>query len=262
MRTDDFFLLNVFTGSQAKGNQNCVLLLDDITDDARLFELAADFNMPATSFVRQREDGDFDIRWIAPSAEIHMCGHGTVGATEILTRELGRDQITFHFAGGSIIGKRSGALCEVSFQRTTLKPTDTPEHVLKGFGEQPEAYFTSSDKEVAVFKDPDTIRKMSPDWEALRTSNIFGYVITAPAEEDSEYDCVSRVMLPHISFLEDQATGSAHVLLAEYWPERLSKTELKAYQASDRGGEMVFGIEDNRVVLKASCEQFAVGRVG
>ena len=80
MNLNRFFLINVFTGSNALGNQACVLFVDDLEDDAALSKIASDFNLPATSFLKQDGEGSFSVRWFAPMAEIDLCGHGTIAA--------------------------------------------------------------------------------------------------------------------------------------------------------------------------------------
>jgi predicted PhzF superfamily epimerase YddE/YHI9 len=44
-------------------------------------------------------------------------------------------------------------------------------------------------------------------------------------------------------------TGSAHCYLAPYWASRLGKTELSAYQASARVGEVRLRLAGERVML-------------
>lgn len=49
-------------------------------------------------------------------------------------------------------------------------------------------------------------------------------------------------------------TGSAHCCLGPYWAEQLGKTELLAYQASKRGGELRVNVTDNgRVKLSGKA---------
>ncbi|MEX2596259.1 MAG: PhzF family phenazine biosynthesis protein, partial [Salibacteraceae bacterium] len=84
------------------------------------------------------------------------------------------------------------------------------------------------------------------------------YAATAPAKD---YDCVSRVLLPFITKLEDAATGSAHMVLAPYWCDRLGKNTIHAFQASERGGEMRCKIEGTEVELIANCSVFAKGEL-
>jgi predicted PhzF superfamily epimerase YddE/YHI9 len=49
---------------------------------------------------------------------------------------------------------------------------------------------------------------------------------------------VSRVFVPGGGVDEDPVTGSAHSLLTPFWVERLGRNNLRAYQASTRGGEL------------------------
>jgi predicted PhzF superfamily epimerase YddE/YHI9 len=49
-------------------------------------------------------------------------------------------------------------------------------------------------------------------------------------------------------------TGSAHTLLTPYWSARLGKTEMHAYQASARGGEIGVRLAGNdRVELTGNA---------
>uniref|UniRef100_UPI00356685A9 PhzF family phenazine biosynthesis protein n=1 Tax=Ilyobacter sp. TaxID=3100343 RepID=UPI00356685A9 len=60
-----------------------------------------------------------------------------------------------------------------------------------------------------------------------------------------DYDFISRYFNPWAGINEDPVTGTVHTLLAAYWSEILKKDELKAYQASKRGGEMLLKLKDN-----------------
>ena len=48
---------------------------------------------------------------------------------------------------------------------------------------------------------------------------------------------------------EDQVTGSAHCALAPYWAAKLGKTEMTAFQASPRGGELRVRVAGDRVFI-------------
>lgn len=256
MRTNDYYLLNAFTGEHAKGNQAAVLLLDNLNDSKHLQAIARDFNLPATTFLKQKNHG-YEVRWFAPDGEILLCGHGTIAATWVLTQlERSSDEIAFEYGDGIIIGRRVGDQVQIQADTIPYREADIPEHVHQGFHEKVKAYCTSGNKHIVLLNSEQDVRDMQPDWDALRRSNTFSYAITAPSDA---YDCVSRVILPHISILEDQATGSAHMVLAPYWAEQLGKNRLRAFQASKRGGYMECEVDGDRVRLNASCETFAKG---
>jgi len=70
-------------------------------------------------------------------------------------------------------------------------------------------------------------------------------------------DCVSRVFGPNAGIPEDPVTGSAHCTLAEYWGERLGRSELVGEQASPRGGIVRMTRAGDRVILAGQAVTMA-----
>jgi predicted PhzF superfamily epimerase YddE/YHI9 len=60
---------------------------------------------------------------------------------------------------------------------------------------------------------------------------------------------------------EDPVTGGAHCALPPYWTKRLGKTRIHAYQASQRGGELICRLLGNRVELQGECVFYLEGEV-
>ncbi|MGH9518749.1 MAG: PhzF family phenazine biosynthesis protein, partial [Terriglobales bacterium] len=52
---------------------------------------------------------------------------------------------------------------------------------------------------------------------------------------------------------EDPVTGSAHTQLTPYWAQKLGRNQLKAWQASARGGELEVEWRGERVGLAGRC---------
>jgi PhzF family phenazine biosynthesis protein len=97
--------------------------------------------------------------------------------------------------------------------------------------------------------DPGIVRDLAPDFAALEAiEDVRAVVVTAPGD-DGERDCVSRVFGPRVGIEEDPVTGAAHCALAAYWSPRLGKDELRAWQASNRGGELLVRRVGDRVHL-------------
>ena len=86
-----------------------------------------------------------------------------------------------------------------------------------------------------------------------------GVIVTAPG--DDNYDFVSRYFAPAKGIPEDPVTGGAHCMLAPYWAKRLDKIELRAFQASPRGGEVVCRLSGDRVELEGSCAFYLEGEI-
>ena len=101
---------------------------------------------------------------------------------------------------------------------------------------------------MAVFDDKQCIHRLNPDFRALSSFPYRGIIATAPSNH-GEYDFISRFFAPAAGVDEDPVTGSAHCTLACYWSERLGKRELRAHQASARGGRLLVRLEGKRVYL-------------
>jgi predicted PhzF superfamily epimerase YddE/YHI9 len=104
----------------------------------------------------------------------------------------------------------------------------------------------------------ETVRRLTPDLRAIRgLDGVDGVIVTAAG--DGDYDCVSRYFAPAKGIDEDPVTGGAHCALAPYWSARLGKPEIRAYQASARGGEMICRVAGERVELEGSCVSYFEG---
>ena len=66
-----------------------------------------------------------------------------------------------------------------------------------------------------------------------------GIVCTAPGNDGSGVDFVSRFFTPQCSVFEDPVTGSAHCTLTPYWSTKLGKDALSANQISPRKGQLL-----------------------
>ena len=69
----------------------------------------------------------------------------------------------------------------------------------------------------------DRVRRMQPDFVALRQLPSRGVIITSQAET-AGFDFVSRFFAPWVGINEDPVTGSAHCALGPYWAKKLGKT--------------------------------------
>lgn len=77
--------VDAFTDRRFAGNPAAVCLLDAWLPDATLQAIAAENNLAETAFVRERGDGDFDLRWFTPAIEVDLCGHATLASAFVPT---------------------------------------------------------------------------------------------------------------------------------------------------------------------------------
>lgn len=258
MDINEFRLINVFTGEQALGNQCCVLRLEDLSNTSLLQQIAADFNLPATAFIQKVTANNYKIRWFAPLTEIELCGHGALAATHALKPTLNLSEVKLAYSGGEIIGKINTNTVSLKTSGFESEEVPVPDAVQQGFNEKVKNYYVSEGKHLVLLNDEESVAQMQPNWDALRAIDTFAYAVTAPSKE---VDFVSRTFLPFIPELEDHATGSSHLVLAPFWANRLSKTELIARQLSKRGGEMICKIDNDLVEIEAQCVVFGKGNL-
>lgn len=88
-----------------------------------------------------------------------------------------------------------------------------------------------------------------------------GLIITTLANKTSPYDVISRCFFPVEGIPEDPVTGSAHCTIVPYWAEKLGKTELTCYQASQRGGVLQTKLEGDRVHLGGWATLYLKGEI-
>ena len=89
---------------------------------------------------------------------------------------------------------------------------------------------------------------MRPNFETLSQIEVRGIIVTAPTLA-KEFDFVSRFFAPRFGINEDPVTGSAHCCLGPFWGDLLGKSELMAYQLSQRGGIVKMSLKGDRIVL-------------
>ncbi|NOT64235.1 MAG: PhzF family phenazine biosynthesis protein [Acidobacteria bacterium] len=260
MKTElPIFTVDAFTDAPFKGNPAAVCLLPEARDADWMLAVAAEMNLAETAFLVPRADG-YDLRWFTPTVEIPLCGHATLASAHILwqTGKLAADEVArFHTMSGWLTAKRIGELIELDFPALTSYEADVPEEMIAALGVQPVSAkllkdATGRDRNyLAEFSDARTVRELHPSFMQLR-SLPYGVIVTAQSDT-SEFDFVSRYFASAYGIDEDPVTGSAHCALTPYWSAKLGKTEMMAYQASARGGQMQVVLQGDRVLMRGAA---------
>jgi PhzF family phenazine biosynthesis protein len=259
------FVVDAFTSEPFGGNPAGVVL--DHGDGAWMQRVAAEMRHSETAFVRPRAGGDgFDLRWFTPEVEVDLCGHATLASAHILF-ETGRvpksESIVFHTRGGELRAAHAGIDgITLDFPISEPRPSDNTDADLDAaLGiETAEMLECDGDFFLCIVDDAATVRHLEPDAVALRAlRHVRGVYVSAPG--DKGYDIVSRCFAPRVGIDEDPVTGSMHCVLAAYWCPRLGKGELRAYQASARGGELTARRTGNRVLLTGRATTVLAGEL-
>jgi len=199
----------------------------------------------------------YGLRWFTPACEVPLCGHATVAASHVLFNEVGvgTDELLYDTLSGELRAVKEDDRIRLDFPRGAPEPFDPPKELIKAlriprFKEA--AYCGKTNNTIIRFETSEEVNAVKPDFAKLEDAKIGGvpHGVIVTSEGGGEYDFVSRFFAPAVGVPEDPVTGVAHTVLAPFWAERLGKDEMRAYQASARGGEMTVRLAgENRVDL-------------
>jgi len=253
-------IISVFTAKNLgyEGNPAAVVLTRKPLEDQEMQQQAAKLGIPATSYIFIDKNENCHVRWFAPDEEINLCGHGAAAAGIFLSKYLKKPEITLHYKGGEIIVKVSKDTFSMRLEAIPVLKLlpECPLPLKEGLGIPILAIYETGNKHLILTDSESSVKNMNPDFKRLRDSEIFGYAITAPGDK---VDFVSRTLIPHVSQLEDFATGSSHAMLVPFWSDKLNKSEMVADQLSKRGGRFISSISGNEVVLSGEFEMHESG---
>lgn len=255
------FTVDAFTSVAFRGNPASVCFLEHSLPDDTMQAIAAEMNHSETAFALPLNGSPahstrFSLRWFTPQVEVPLCGHATLATSAAIFREMANpaQELRFDTKSGTLAARREGARIALNFPAEDLRPTTAKSAVIDalGAGEPVATSYARDDRNLLVHLDDEQeVRELTPDFTLLRRARrnepFLGVIVTARGSD--EYDFVSRYFAPWVGVDEDPVTGSAHCALAPYWSHLTGKNEMRAYQASRRGGEMIVRLAGDRVDL-------------
>ena len=249
------YIVDSFTSRAFAGNPTAVCIAAEALEYDKMLNIAREMNCPVTAFLTKREKDLYDIRYFTTITEISACGHGTLGSSKIILNEFtDRPSIDFHTIDDiKIRAAISGENILMTYPVLMMEDFQVPEQLLSSLGiksYKTHGYSPQLETLFIELDDSNLLKKIRPDFDRLRLSNdvIKEVVLTAPADE-SPFDYILRSFCPWIGIDEDPVTGSVHSVLGPFWSRQLKKTNMKVYQASRRGGEILVNAFDDRVEI-------------
>jgi PhzF family phenazine biosynthesis protein len=259
--TIPLFHVDAFTARPFAGNPAAVCLLPAWREDHWLQAVAREMNLSETAFLVKQPD-HFDLRWFTPAVEVDLCGHATLASAHILwqERQATGDEIRFATSSGILKASRHGEAIELDFPVKPEQAAPAPPGLLDSLGVSAE-YVGKNQFDYLVEVESETaLRGIDPDFKRLATLPVRGIIVTSRSA-DPRFDFVSRFFAPASGVDEDPVTGSAHCCLADFWRQRLGKTDFVAFQASSRGGVVQVRVVNDRVLLGGNAITVARGEL-
>lgn len=227
--------------------------LETFPEDSVLQSVARENGLPVTAFLVRNGDG-WNLRWFTTANELPLCGHGTIASAWVVSNRLvpGCAEMTFQTNAGALPVRRAGERYAMDFPARHPKPVAVTADVATAIGVVPAELHHDGVNYLAVLASAATVRGLKPDIASIeRLEGTRGLIVTAVG--DDGYDCVSRYFTPQQGVPEDAVTGSAHTALTPFWCNRLGSREIRAFQASARGGELTCRLKGERVELEGEC---------
>lgn len=232
---------------------------------------------------------EFDLRWFTPKIEVNLCGHATLASAHLLFSSgiVEGDTIVFHTKSGALKARKvsgynddeamenedksedlnrkkkrpiGAGVVELDFPLISSTKCDDAEAevVSAALGGVKIVWIgkTSLGDYLVEVSSVREVEQLQPQFsKMLNFSGRGGVIVTACADKDTGLDFVSRFFCPKSGIFEDPVTGSAHCTLGPFWAERLGKTTLRAFQASERGGNIIVRVDksEGRAYLQGSA---------
>lgn len=247
-----FFQIDAFTTTLFKGNPAAVMVLPSFPSDAVLQAIAAENNLAETAFLVSWDQGYY-LRWFTPAVEVPLCGHATLASAAVVMERLavGTDTVAFNTASGILNVWRKDGRYVLDFPSRPSEKIAIPATMATALNAVPVEVYSSPYNYLVLLDSAKTVRELRPDFAAISGFDRPGLIVTAQGDEG--FDFVSRYFAPSKGIAEDPVTGAAHCMLAPYWAAKAGKTAFRAFQASQRGGEVTCRLSGDRVELEGSC---------
>lgn len=248
------FVVDAFTDQPFAGNPAAVCYLEQPADEGWMMKVAREMNLAETAFICPIGDG-YSLRWLTPTVEVDLCGHATLASAFILwhTSRLRADQpACFLTRSGWLTCRKDGDAIEMDFPSLPVEECEIPIGFASAFGWKLNRLMKSSMDYLVELPNETALRNLVVNPNELAKYPVRGVIATTPSD-DPQFDFVSRFFAPAAGVNEDPVTGSAHCALGPYWMSKLGRSELKAFQASQRGGAVTISVRGDRTFLRGNA---------
>jgi predicted PhzF superfamily epimerase YddE/YHI9 len=248
------FQVDSFTNEPFKGNPAAVLICMEALPKTLMKSIAAEMNLSETAFLEPVEGNIFNLRWFTPTHEVTLCGHATLAAAHILCeRELidVEQDIEFLTLSGTLKVRKEGGWLHMDFPAIPTHEVDVPDTLSKAY---PRKIISAAGSELDLIlelKNEKAVKDFLPDFNIIEAIEYRGVIVTAKGQDGIDF--VSRFFGPRVGVPEDPVTGSAHVLLGDFWMKKLGKSTFNAQQVSQRGGDLKVQMKGDRVLLSGQA---------
>ena len=291
------FTVDAFTDTPFSGNPAGVCIVPRSENDnsngvyqTKHAKYRDEMNISETSFITNYErtlSNVFELRWMTPTVEVNLCGHGTLSAAAVIFEQYGNkvgNKLMFHTLSGILIAEKNLGSGKIKMTLPNNPPvivsnlTNVHKKIFECMNFRMEdfveaAYSATTKKLLICLKnfDRDKLEALKPNVDALvkvdqakeivQGNHVKGVILTFKVEGNGDtnskkYNFLSRYFAPWVGIPEDPVTGSAHTVLTPYWSTRFNGQKIfSARQCSRRGGDLslVLSDDDDKVYVSGNA---------
>ncbi len=256
----DYWFLDAFTQESFKGNPTVVIVTDTMLDPVLMQQLASEFNLSETVFVSQVANSQASLKWFTPSHEVQLCGHGTLSAAHILFEQglVTGPEIRFETLSGELVAHKHQQGLLLSFPRIVTQSKPVPAGLNHAVGTQVIGFAETAANDGYWVAEVDSSDLSQLDVDLASFSQLYSgsLVVTTALANQS---VALRYFAPNHGIDEDPVTGSANVVLADYWQQARGWNRFDSLQQSARTGTMQVECLSERVQIIGAAKTLAQG---
>ena len=262
------FIIDSFTSEQFRGNPTPVCCLREDISRSTMASIARQLNFPVTAFMQPLSNlpDQFAIWYFTPAMEIPACGHATLAAAYVAFTDRKVADVSFCTTSEIVINVANiEGILTMSYPKYDTIPFQVNHQLLDSLQISSYLFAGYCAELETLFLELHTaeiLRRIQPDFDLMMQSNKeIKEVIVTSASDDPRYDFLLRSFCPWIGINEDPVTGSVFSVLAGFWKQKSGKSIMKAYQASERGGEVTINNFEDKVLIGGNCVLFLSGEL-
>jgi len=262
MQKIKIYQVDAFTDKLFSGNPAAVCIIDNWLPDDLMQSIGNENNLAETAFIVPNGQ-NFEIRWFTPTVEVDLCGHATLASAFVLFNLLHHPDsvIRFHSPrSGLLTVEKKDDLLFLDFPVDTLELISEEQNITieRCIGVKPIELYKGKTDYMAVIDNENSLQNLQHDYKEISKLNARGLIVTAKSDK---VDFVSRFFAPQSGINEDPVTGSAHTSLLPYWSKRIGKNKLVAHQLSNRGGELLCELKNERCIIGGKARLYLTGEI-
>jgi PhzF family phenazine biosynthesis protein len=261
-RSPEILRYTAFTDTPEGGNPAGVVLDASGLAEDQMLAIAAELGYSESAFLTRRDDGDYDIRYFSPEAEVAFCGHATIASGVALAEREGARPRRFHTQNGVVPVDTQGTNGNVTAALTSVTPyveyvsNDLLHTALKALAWDateldpalpPRIAYAGVRHLVLSARTRERLAALDYDFETLKAAMLANDLTTVDLlYRASAHVDHARNPFPVGGFVEDPATGAAAAALGHYLRELKLVTPpatVTVHQGDDMGRPSVLTVE-------------------